>query len=61
VVETQVSVEGWEKEVRKYATTQTVSRASILRCALDYRAVDRVELKAGGKHILVLAITVLIR
>ncbi|HVN24219.1 MAG TPA: hypothetical protein VMT71_09615 [Syntrophorhabdales bacterium] len=56
-----VAVEGWEKGIRKYATTQTVSRASILRCALDYRAVDRVELKAGGKHILVLAITVLIR
>ena len=58
---TQVSVEGWEKEVRRYATTQTVSRASVIQCALDYRDVDRVELKAGGKHIMVTSITVFIR
>ncbi len=57
----QILVEGWEKEVRKYATTQTVSRASIIQCALDYRGVDRVELKAGGTHLVISTITVLIR
>ena len=56
-----VGVEGWVKEVRKYATTQTVSRASIIQCALDYRGVDRVELRAGGKHIMITAMTVLIK
>ena len=57
----QVRVEGWEKEVRKYATTQTVPRTSIIQCALDYCDVDRVELKTGGKHIIITAITVLTR
>jgi hypothetical protein len=57
----QICVEGWEKEVRKYTTTQTVSRDSIIQCALDYRDVDRVELKADGKHIMITSITVLIR
>ena len=61
VDKTQVSLEGWEKEVRKYAATQTVSRASIIQCALDYRDVDRVELKAGGKHIMITSITVLLK
>ena len=54
-------MEGWEKEVRKYATTQTVSRGSIIQCALDYRDIDRVELKAGGTHLVISTITVLIR
>ena len=54
----QLSVEGWEKEVRKYVTTQTVSRASTTHCVLDYRDVDRVELKAGGTHLVITAITV---
>ena len=57
----QVGVEGWEKEVRKYATTQTVSRASITHCALPYRSIDRVELKAAGAHIVISAITGLFR
>ncbi len=57
----QVLLEGWEKEVRKYATIQAVSRTSAMRCALDYRDVDRVELKAGGTHLVITAITVLIR
>ena len=56
----QVLLEGWEKEVRKYATIQTVSRASTIKCALDYRGVDRVELKAGGTHLVITTITVLI-
>ena len=54
----RIRVEGWEKEVIKYATTQTVSRASIIRCTLDYRDVDRVELKAGGTHLVITTITV---
>ncbi len=54
----RVRVEGWEKKVIKYTTTQTVSRASTTHCALDYRDVDRVELKAGGTHLVITAITV---
>jgi hypothetical protein len=57
----QVLVEGWEKEVRKYATTQVVSRALTIRCALDYRDVDRVELKANGVHLVISTINVLVR
>jgi hypothetical protein len=57
----QVLVEGWEKEVRKYATTQAVSRGSTTRCVLDYRDVDRVELKAEGRHLVITAITVLLK
>ena len=49
----EVRLEGWEKEVRKYATTQTVSRALITHCALDYRGIDRVELKPGGVHLVI--------
>jgi hypothetical protein len=57
----EVCVEGWEKEVRKYATTQTVSRSLITHCALDFRGIDRVELKAGGAHLVTSTINVLIR
>jgi hypothetical protein len=32
-----------------------------MRCALDYRDVDRVELKAGGTHLVITAITVLFK
>ncbi len=56
----QVNVEGWENEVRKYSTTQTVSRGSTTRCTLDYRGIDRVELKADGTHLMITAITMLI-
>jgi hypothetical protein len=55
----RVRVEGWEKKVIKYTTTQTVSRGSTTHCALDYRGVDRVELKVGGTHLVITAITVL--
>jgi hypothetical protein len=54
-------VEGWEKEVRKYATTHAVSRASTTHCALDYRGVDHVERRAGGVHLVITTITVLNR
>ena len=37
------------------------AEGSIIQSTLDYRDVDPVELKAGGKHIMVTAITVLIR
>lgn len=57
----QVLLEGWEKEVRKYATTQAVSRTSTMRCALDYRDVDRVELKTGGTHLVITDIAVLFK
>ena len=57
----QILIEGWEKEVRKYATTQVVSRALTIRCALDYRDVDRVELKADGVHMVISTINVLVR
>jgi hypothetical protein len=56
-----VNVEGWVKDVRKYATTQTVNRGSVIQCTLGYRDVDRVELKPGGNHIVIPAITVLIK
>lgn len=56
----RVRVEGWEKKVIKYATTQTLSRVSTTRCALDYRDVDRVELKADGTHMVITTIAVLI-
>ena len=46
-------VEGWEKQVRKYATTLTVKLSSVSPYDLGYRAIDRVELKAGGAHILI--------
>ena len=55
----RVRVEGWEKKVIKYTTTQTVPRASTIQCALDYRGIDRVELMTGGTHILITAITIL--
>ena len=55
----RVVVEGWAKGVRKYATTQTVSLGSTTHCALDYRRVDRVEIKTGGAHIVIGTITVL--
>lgn len=57
----EVRVEGWEKEVRKYATTLTVSRVPTTRCALDYRGIDRVELKAGSAHLVISTINVVIR
>jgi hypothetical protein len=57
----QIRVEGWEKEVRKCATIQTVSRTPITYCALDYGSIDRVELKAGGTHLGITAITVLFK
>lgn len=57
----QVLVEGWEKEVRKYATTLTVKQYSMTSFNLDYHAIDRVELKPGGAHIVVNRITVFIR
>ena len=41
--------------------TQTVSRTSTTHCALDYRNIDRVELKAGGAHIVVNPITVFVK
>ncbi len=59
--EVQVGVEGWEKEVRKYTTTQTVSRGSITHCILDYLGIDRVEVKTGGRHLVITAITVLVK
>jgi len=58
---TQVLVEGWEKQVRKYAETLTAKQDSATLFTLDYRAVDRVQLKAGGAHIVISAITVLIK
>jgi hypothetical protein len=57
----QILMEGWEKEVRKYATTRVVSRVLSIRCALDYRDVDRVELKANGVHMMISTINVLVR
>ena len=57
----EVRVEGWEQEVRKYATTRVVSRVLSIRCALDYRDVDRVELKANGVHMMISTINVLVR
>jgi hypothetical protein len=57
----EVGVEGWEKEIRKYATTHAVSRASTTHCALDYRGVDHVERRAGGVHLVITTITVLNR
>ncbi len=54
----QVLVEGWEKQVRKYATTLTVKQSSMTPFTLDYHAIDRVELKPGGAHIVVNPITV---
>jgi hypothetical protein len=54
----RVRVEGWEKKVIKYTTTQTVPRALTIQCALDYRDVDRVELITGGTHILIDTITI---
>jgi hypothetical protein len=55
----QVLVEGWEKQVRKYAETLTAKQTSVTLFNLDYRAIDRVELKAGGAHIVISTITVL--
>jgi len=57
----QVLLEGWEKEVRKYATIQAAPRGSTTRCALDYRGVDHVELKAGGTYLVITAITFLFK
>jgi len=57
----QIGVEGWKKGVRKHVTIQTVSRGSTTHCTLDYRGVDRVELKTGGAHLVITAITVLIK
>ena len=57
----QVGVEGWEKQVRKYVTTQTVSRGSTTHCALDYQGVDHIKLKTGGTHVVITTITVLFR
>jgi hypothetical protein len=57
----QVLLEGWEKEVRKYATIQTVSRTSTMQYAVNYPGVDRVELKAGGTHLVISTISVLFK
>jgi hypothetical protein len=57
----QVLAEGWEKQVRKYATTLTVKQSSMTPFNLDYHAIDRVELKPGGAHIVVNVIKVFIR
>ena len=57
----QVLVEGWEKQVRKYATTLTAKQSSMTPFNLDFHAIDRVVLKPGGSHIVVNPITVLIR
>ena len=57
----QVLVEGWENEARKYATTLTVKRSSVNPFELDYRAIDRVELKTGGDHIVINPITVFLK
>ena len=56
---TQVLVEGWENQVRKYATTLTVKQSSVASFNLDYHAIDRVELKPDGAHIVVNPITIL--
>ncbi len=57
----QILIEGWEKQARKFATTQTVSRITTIQCAVDYRNIDRAELKTGGAHMVIGAINVLIR
>ena len=54
---TQLIVEGWEDQVRKYATTLTMKQFSVTPFNLDYHAIDRVELKPGGTHIAVNPIT----
>ncbi len=54
---TRVLVEGWEKGVRKYATTLSPQRISPATFDLEYRAIDRVTLKTEGAHILINAIT----
>jgi hypothetical protein len=46
---------------QKYATAQAVSRVSTIRCALDYRDIDHVELKAGGNHMVIIVIAVLLK
>jgi len=58
---TQVLVEGWEKEARKYATTLAAQRISSVRFDLDYGAIDRVALKTDGAHIVINTITVLFK
>lgn len=56
---TQVLVEGWENQVRKYATTLTVKQSPVTSFNLDYHAIDRIELKPYGAHIVVNPITIL--
>ena len=57
----QVLVEGWEKQVRRYAETLTAKQDSVTLFNLAYHAIDRVELKAGGAHVLITAIIILFK
>jgi hypothetical protein len=57
----QILVEGWEKQARKYTTTLTLKQSSFTSFKLDYHAIDRVELKAGGAHVLINPISVFLK
>ena len=57
----QVLVEGWKKQVRKYATTLAVKQFRVTTFSLDYNAINRMVLKPGGAHIVVNPITVFFR
>ncbi len=56
-----VLVEGWGHGVRKYARTLDLRRATATRSDLDYDDIDRVDIKPGGAHVVIDAITVVFR
>ena len=45
----------------EYAETLTARQAPVTLFNLDYRAIDRVQLKTGGAHIVISTITVLFK
>ena len=57
----EVLLEGWEKDVRKYATTLTVRRNTATWAEMGFGGIDRLEIKAGRTHVLIDDIAVLFR
>ncbi len=54
----EVVIEAWEEQVRKYTRTLTVKQFIVIAFKLDYHAIDRVEPKTGGAHIVINPIAV---
>jgi len=55
-----VLVEGWEEGSSKYSRELTVYRSTVARPQLNFKGIDRVSLGAGGFHIMIEDITVLL-